>query len=234
MKINVISFSLWGNNKFYWQGALQNIKDRNRYYPGYICRFYIDNKCDKNLISALNDEEDVEILLVDGEKSWHGMFWRFYAASDPDIDILLVRDTDCRFSDREVGAVNEWINSEYSFHIMRDHPYHTVPILGGLWGCKKNYLSNMSELIDNWKNHTSKKGDWLSVQTAGDQNFLQEVIYPKVMKNSLEHIDFNLHFGGNSRKFPSIRNEYEFVGDAFDENNERNPNYWKIIRTYIR
>ena len=46
------------------------------------------------------------------------------------------RDTDQIFIDREVSAVNEWLQSDLQIHIIRDHWGHYVPILGGLWGVK--------------------------------------------------------------------------------------------------
>ena len=36
----------------------------------------------------------------------------------------------------EQEAVEEWLNSNKKFHIMRDHPDHGTEILGGTWGCK--------------------------------------------------------------------------------------------------
>ena len=52
------------------------------------------------------------------------------------VDLILSRDLDSRFSDREQEAVRDWLNSNKKFHIMRDHPDHGTEILGGTWGCK--------------------------------------------------------------------------------------------------
>ena len=46
----------------------------------------------------------------------------------------------------------------------------------------------------------------------------------------MEHSEFNLKFEGNIRQFPTIRSNYEFVGDVFDENDVRHPEYWKFIK----
>jgi hypothetical protein len=116
---------------------------------------------------------------------------------------------------------------------MRDHPYHTVSILGGMWGCRNGILQNIDQLIETWSGHTHTKGNWREVQTAGDQNFLGEVVYPLVVNNSMEHSEFNLKFGGEIRPFPTIRENYEFVGDVFDENDQRHPDYWKLIKNII-
>ena len=68
------------------------------------------------------------------------------------VDIIISRDLDSRFDDREQAAVNEWIRSEKSFHIMRDHPQHRASILGGLWGSK---LFNQ-DIRDRWKKSWSR------------------------------------------------------------------------------
>jgi hypothetical protein len=153
------------------------------------------------------------------------LFWRFLALDDKDINILLSRDCDSRISDREISAINEWIESDKDFHIMRDHPYHQVPILAGIWGCRNGILSNINDILNEWINY-GDKGRY----QAEDQDLLGQIIYPIVKDKSMEHSEFNISYGGEIKPFPTIRNNYEFVGDVFDENDLRNPDYWKIIK----
>ncbi len=219
---NIVAYSLWGNHPMYWVGALRNIELASKYFPGWICRFYIDDSSDKELIDTIKGE-NVEVILVKSKDSFHGMFWRFWAVEEPDVDIYLSRDCDSRFSDREFTAIQEWLESDKDFHIMRDHPYHTVPILGGMWGCRNGILRNVnfSQTIEKW-NQFHRKGI--------DQDFLAQVIYPFVKNKSLEHSEFNLRFGQEIRPFPTKRIDYEFVGDIFDENDIRHPEHWQIIK----
>ena len=222
---NIVAYSLWGDHPMYWVGSLRNIEQVSKYFPGWICRFYIDKNCKKELIDTIKGD-NVEVVLVDSKDSFHGMFWRFWAAEDPEVDIFLSRDCDSRFSDREVSAINEWLESDKDFHIMRDHPYHTVPILGGMWGCRRGIMRKIGfiKMIESW-NQFSRKGI--------DQDFLGRCVYPLIYKNDMEHSEFNLRFGGEIRPFPYIRKDYEFVGDVFDENDERHPDYWKLIKNVI-
>ena len=222
---NIIGYSLWGNMPIYWTGALRNIELAKKYFPGWICRFYIDNKCEKELIDTIIGD-NVEVVLVDSDDNWKGMFWRFLASSDPEVDIFLSRDCDSRFSDREAAAINEWLNSDKYFHIMRDHIYHTVPILGGMFGCRNGILRDLDIV--------GKINSWTQFDKKGcDQDFLGQIIYPLIYKNAMEHSEFNLKFGGEIRPFPYIRKDYEFVGDVFDENDVRHPDYWKLIKNVI-
>jgi hypothetical protein len=223
--INVISYSLWGNHPIYWKGALRNIEQVKEYFPGWICRFYIDESCNQKLIESIKGD-NVEVILVNSKDSFHGMFWRFWAAEDENVDIFLSRDCDSRFSEREVLAIKEWLDSDKDFHIMRDHPYHTVPILGGMWGCRNSLMKKIGliKMIESW-GQFQRKGI--------DQDFLGRCVYPLIINNCMEHSEFNLNFGGSIKPFPTIRNNYEFVGDVFDENEVRHPDYWLLIKNLI-
>ena len=222
---NVIAYSLWGDHPMYWKGAIRNIEQASKFFPGWICRFYIDSTCEESLISSISDAGG-EVVLVDSKDSFHGMFWRFWASEDPEVNIFLSRDCDSRFSAREIHAINEWLRSDKDFHIMRDHPYHTVPILGGMWGCRNGLMSKigLNKMIEQWTQFQRK---------GVDQDFLGSKVYPIVYKTSMEHSEFNLRFGGSIRPFPTIRRDYEFVGDVFDESDTRNPEYWMVIKKVL-
>jgi hypothetical protein len=141
---------------------------------------------------------------VDGD--WTGMFWRFYPAGEQDVDVVIIRDCDSRLNNREKDAVNEWLNSDKGFHIMRDHPYHTTEILGGMWGSKKGVTPNIKQQIESYI-----KGDFWQV----DQNFLRDIIYPIVKNNSLVHDEFF-----DKKPFPSKNEPKRFVGQAFNDKDE--------------
>ena len=46
------------------------------------------------------------------------------------------RDLDSRLSDREQGAVQDWLHSNKSVHVMRDHINHDFPMVGCCWGTR--------------------------------------------------------------------------------------------------
>jgi hypothetical protein len=222
---NIVAYSLWGDHPMYWVGAIRNIEQIKEYFPDWICRFYIDKNCNQDLINTIKGD-NVEVVLVDSKDSFHGMFWRFWAAEEQETDIFLSRDCDSRFSNREVSAIKEWLESDKDFHIMRDHPYHSVPILGGMWGCRNGLMRKigLSNLIEKWGKYERK---------GIDQEFLGTIVYPLIIDNVIEHSEFGLRYGGEIRKFPTERMNYEFVGDVFDENEVRNPDYWKFIKNII-
>jgi hypothetical protein len=213
----IISFSLWGDNPKYTIGAIKNAEIAEKIYNGWICRFYLGKSVPENIVSKLSEMKNTEVVLMDEEGDWTGMFWRFYACEDS--DIMISRDTDSRLSLREKFAVDEWLNSDKDFHIMRDHPYHQTQILGGMWGCRNGILKNITDLINDYV-----KGNFWQV----DQNFLKEKIYSIVINNSLIHDSF-LNYEKEKNKFPTERINKEFVGDVFDEFDNRHPEYYLKI-----
>lgn len=216
----LITFSLWGGNPKYTIGAIRNAKLAKEVYPGWVCRFYIGQSTPINIVNELSNNDNVELVMMDELGNWSSMFWRFYPASEDDVDVMISRDCDSRVNNREKIAVLEWLDSDKGFHIMRDHPWHGTHILGGMWGAKKNVLPNIRNQIDNFV-----KGEFWQV----DQNFLTQVIYPLIKDNSIVHDEYH-NFDECKRKFPTERINKEFVGDVFDHNDIRHPEYWKYIK----
>ena len=205
--MKVIAFSLWGDNTRYTLGALQNASLAKLVYPEWVCRFYVGQSTPDHIVQLLREFNNVEIISMKEEGDWTGMFWRFLAAGDPTIDAVIVRDCDSRLWFREKGAVDEWLKSNTDFHIMRDNPEHGTPILGGMWGVRGGVFPDMEELIENYT-----KGDFWQV----DQNFLKDIIYPKIKDRALVHDAYFEDF-----PFPEDRlcnlfpNNNHFVGQAY-------------------
>ena len=213
MSKKLITFSLWGDNPKYTVGAVKNAILAKTIYPEWICRFYTGLSVPLEIIEELMSHDNVEVIMMNEQGNWSGMFWRFYPASEDDVDVMISRDCDSRLSMREKVAVDEWLESDNGFHIMRDHPWHGTHILGGMWGTKKGVLSEMKNMIDNYT-----KGEFWQV----DQNFLSRVIYPIVKDNIFVHDEYH-NYNEDKRKFPTERINKEFVGDVFDHNDVRHP-----------
>ena len=146
--MKVIAFSLWGEDTRYTLGALQNASLAKIVYPDWVCRFYVGKSTPEHIVDLLFEFENVEIIPMKEEGDWTGMFWRFEAAADPDIEALIVRDCDSRLWFREKAAVAEGLESGKQFHIMRDNPQHGTPILGGMWGVLGGVLPEIKKWID--------------------------------------------------------------------------------------
>src|SRR5688572_3234864 len=137
----LISFSLWGDSELYCQGALDNIEAAKIYYPDWICRFYVAEDCPALMDLVHADCEVVKMPATRGidrreEGTWvwrkehTGMFWRFLAISDPNVERVCFRDTDSLVGPRDKAAVDAWIESGAIAHRMHEVKEHwNAPIM---------------------------------------------------------------------------------------------------------
>jgi len=219
IQMKIISFSIWGTNPKYLVGAIRNAELAKKIYPDWICRFYIGQSVPSQIIFQLEEYENVQIVMRPEFGDWTGMFWRFLPATEQGVEVMISRDTDSRLSYREKAAVDVWLKSDKKFHIMRDHPWHRFPILGGMWGAKKGAIDNIKELIDNFAQQNVYGTDY---------KFFESVIIPILSpENVLVHDEFF-----NGEMFPVTRNNYEFVGQVFDENEETVCEHIDVLRKY--
>jgi protein O-GlcNAc transferase len=203
--MKLITFSLWGQDPKYLVGALKNAELAQEIYPGWTCRYYIGASVPFSITYQLEAMSNVQVVRKPDLGDWRGMFWRFEPASEDGVEVMISRDTDSRLNEREKEAVDEWLMSNKGFHVMRDHPYHRYPVLGGMWGIKKGVLPQMKDLINSF----SQQDEY-----GTDYKFFAEKVLPLVdIENTLIHDEF---FGGIP--FPTSRKQYEFVGQVFDEN----------------
>ena len=127
--------------------------------------------------------------------------WRFCAADHPAVARYLLRDIDAAPTRREQCAVREWlVGSGKGFHVMRDHPGHSWPMLAGMWGGRRR-LVGLAELL-------------VAQPRAfhADQTLLQQRVWPAVRNDSVQHDAFHCHSFEGAFGFPSARGGAEHVG----------------------
>ena len=176
MAMNIISTSLYGDKPKYVQGALRNCQLAPIIYPGWQLRIYVEEG--HPLIPQLI-AEGAEIVSMPLSEGTTGMFWRFLAASDPDVERVIFRDLDSRLNVREKAAVDAWIASGKAAHVMRDHVHHQMwKMFGGMWGIKGGVIKNMAEMIERHPDKTNR---------MQDVYFLISNVYPLIEHDCLEH-----------------------------------------------
>lgn len=214
----IISYSLWGNNPKYIVGAKKNIELAKIYFPDWTIHLYLSDKTKFEY-----ESENLEIKNRIEKDSQDGCFWRFESC-DSD-DIVIVRDLDDRLSERHKFVVDEWLNSDKDIHIIRDHPNHNsnFPIMAGLFGVRNGKFKGIKQLIEDWSNK--------SFYTT-DQLFLKNHFYNKTFVNSFYIHDSFYKSLGIEKTVEMKRILYEFLGDTFDENDERVETYWKILKEH--
>lgn len=178
---NVIAFSLFGGNSKYCESAVINALEQPRLYPEWTCRFYVDETVPDFIKTRLHDAGAQVVAVDESMQHWPGPMWRFAAYDDPELDRVVFRDADSVISEREAGAVREWIESGLPFHAMRDSGSHCELLLAGLWGVSRGALPNMHEMVD----------DYLKVPPESmhfaDQYFLREYVWPYARHHIMQH-----------------------------------------------
>jgi len=217
-----LSFSLWGDKPIYNVGIIKNAELWKTIYPDWQMVVFYDNTVPKEFIEKLNS---MDVICQDmTDKGIYGMFWRFFAVELPNSEYSIFRDADSRLSVREKLAVDEWIDSGKTLHVMRDHPYHMIPcgndrlgILGGMWGIKSKKIP-LIKLIQNYPN----KG---RIFYGEDQTFLKN-IYSLFENDRFTHDDFF-----EKKPFPVKRENGRFIGERIDENENPVTDDYKMVLT---
>ena len=137
-----------------------------------------------------------------------GMFWRFAPMADPYVDEWHSRDLDALMLPREFDAVQEWKNSNRTFHVMRDHPHHHDAILGGMFGIKQNTIESKKSSSDLFYRMIQEFGKkW---EKGIDQVALARIVGPHAAADSLVHDSYLCNHtylnGSNPVAFPTQRN----------------------------
>lgn len=212
----VVAFTVFGDNPMYTVGAVKNADLVAEYYPEFEAWYYVGRSVPASVVAELDSRPNTRVELMDRPEDQTATFWRFFAAAEPSVEVLLSRDVDSRIGEREAAAVREWLDSPYDFHIMRDHPWHNVPILAGMFGARGRAL----DVVGKWGKIWYMTAAMDHYQT--DQRFLGSAVYEIVRTSALAHDEY-FHFedelsADQKRPFPTPRVGGEFCCQAYDEN----------------
>ena len=194
-KPKIISFSLFGSHPRYLRGALQNVIAARTLYPGWTCRFIVDDSVDATFCAVMADEGAEIVHDSSGDTDVrHRLTRRFLVADDLAVGYFMVRDCDSVVSPREAAAVAKWLASGLPFHAMRDWYTHTDPLLAGMWGGVAGVFPDMAGTIATFRQSTPLNTNW-------DQFFLRDQIWPAIRDDVLVH---DRYFSANrAQPFPT-------------------------------
>lgn len=191
---NIIAFSLYGGQPRYCETLIKNIDAAQTLYPAWTCRIYLDNSVPEHVWRRLK-QPNVQLVDMSEEKQIFPTLWRFLVIDDPHVERFIVRDADSLLSEREVAAVEEWIDSPFWFHHMRDYFTHTDLLLAGMWGGCHGVLFHVEQLMRDFI--ASYQGN----ERYTDQQFLKAVFWPTLRESIMNHDDiFGFH---HARPFPA-------------------------------
>jgi len=237
----VVGFSYYGDShsvqhksKGYLQGIKDNLKALPKFYPGWVMRLYYDlppsDPILEQLCSLACSDQNLDLCYIrdlpgtpiKNAKEIFAMNWRFFPTLDPQVEYFVSRDLDSLFSEREIAAVGAWLESGKAHHMMRDHPQHSINILGSGWG---TWLKNRKLRIQ-WREAWVKaKADaqvmWAARNSVGpDQGFLRRYVWPWAKKDALQHDAYSCKTFPGTVGFPTQRRNAtnNFIASVYGQN----------------
>ena len=180
--LNVITYTLWGNQPRYQVPLLENARIRPHLFPEWTIRVYHDHSVDPGYLRQLaaNGVELRAMRLPPGVPAHRGLLWRFEVIADPAIQRFLIRDADSLLTVKERVAVDAWLRSDFHFHAMRDWYTHTDLLLAGMWGGVGGILPPLATLLGAYT-------AWRVENDHVDQDLLTETVWPAIRRNVLIH-----------------------------------------------
>jgi hypothetical protein len=209
---NYISFSLFGSMSHYVSGAIENAKKIKEIYPEWRPIFFYSKSIKSTAVEKLRNLGS-EVVLVDEPEDFRATLWRYRAVYLKDAELVIFRDTDSLVSHREASAVAEWVSSGKDLHIIRDHPFHTEAIMGGMWGVKARAINSDKDLF-------SPLG--IPERYGVDQILLRARVYRNKNLSRLVHDSWFVREFNSRLLPPSI--DHSFIGEVKFQNSASRDN----------
>ena len=191
---------------------MMNVDAYSRWFPEFVCRFYVAQDMDSTVIGSLRDAgAEVFVMWGRGVDPRYA-FWRFLASEDCSKDRFLVRDIDSVGTQRERDMYLQWVASGRSYNVIRDHYSHDARIMAGMWGglTKPGFMSALLPRAWRYRNHYSR-----------DQNFLAGEVYPRI-RHDLFVQDIVTRFPDEEVSLqPVDERDFAFIGEIATDVDER-------------
>jgi hypothetical protein len=120
---------------------------------------------------------------------------------------MMFRDADSRIHWKDRWAIREFVRQpQFVAHTIRDNIEHTADMMGGLWGIRKSAGLNLHAEYAAYR-EDKERGH----RQGHDQNFLADVVYPKVIQRML------VHYSNGRRKVGETAVEFPFdwINDTY-------------------
>lgn len=206
--LKVIGFSLFGHEAFYAEAAVRNAQDVAQHYPDWVCRFYVGPEVSSAIKLRLHQAGAEVVSPPQAQAHLPGTVWRFLAIDDLRVSTVMMRDADSLITNREVAAVQQWLDSGKSFHVIRDHAMHTELMLAGLWGARTKQLRGIGQALLTFFAKPFHP-------THADQHFLRDWVWPRVWSDVVQHdAVLNWHAQGMHAPIGLVQDQQEHIGHA--------------------
>ena len=204
--VNVFSFCLYGPQiPRYYDGMLSNIELIKTHYPTWKTYIYTGSDVTEEFIRILKSYSNV-VIRPTGKTGPRNMIDRFFAIDEPDVELMEVRDADSRIHWKDRWAINQFVNSKFKVHAIRDNPCHCYPLLGGLWGMRKINGLSIRSAYEKFKLNPTDGGIGL------DQDFLNHCLY-ELLDGRVILAHVSIHY--KTRKDVLVEFPFKYTNDIY-------------------
>lgn len=225
------SFSIYGDNKKYINGLIENIKIITEYYTDFDIYLYVgENSFQKELSEIKTNCKNVKITVVDNKNCYMCARYTPLITANTN-DIVIIRDTDSEINERDRWCINDFLqlneleveNSNCCFQIIRDHAWHKSKIMGGL----NIFILKTQETVELIKPVIKKLlNDFRSLEYTfkygDDESFLIKNLYPVIKDKALVYSNIIVYKGEAYKHILAENNGVNFCGNVveYDNNNK--------------
>lgn len=203
-----ISYSLFGFNKSrrqncfdfnsYLRGLYINIRLARLLYPEWDVVVHCDKESAEEFKPLFDNTKGLRVIALEHDKLCKMMLWRMCPLFEMDKGIwkyshVICRDTDSPLTYKEALCVADWMSKDKCIHAMADSVSHTIPMMGGMVGFQTNGFharwaaGDFNSMFIGCDIEFENKGS--------DQDFLNQVIYPKFATHGSDSITQHYFLG---------------------------------------
>lgn len=161
----------------YLQGLAINLRLARLIYPDWEVVLETDTSTYQQYQDLLTALPIVIEINDSGQELCRAMLWRLKPIWH-DYTHVLCRDLDSPLTYRERQAVEHWISHGKTGHAITDSVSHTIALMGGMIGFVPEYFK-MRTGFASWQAMMADSPINFNVK-GSDQDFLNQVIYPKI------------------------------------------------------
>jgi len=213
-----ISYSVFGYGKerqencdvlsAYLRGLAICLRLNKLLYPDWVSIIHTDQStynAHKDYFDKIKCET-IDVVICDDAPLCKAMLWRMkpiftrnWNESSHGYDgwtysHVICRDTDAPTTYREVQAVQYWIDHDKSLHAITDSVSHDRSLMGGMIGIRPSYFTEIMGVMD-WDGLIRLGSRFDFINKGSDQDFLNEVVYPKFAQHGSDSITQHYFYG---------------------------------------
>jgi hypothetical protein len=217
---HVFSYCIYGSSSKYCRGMIKNLEQIEKLFPLFETWIHLGNDVPAEYIEEYKKFKNVK-LIQHNETGGRLMSYRFFSIDDSSVAVMIIRDGDSRFHDRDIWCTRAFMTSSFNAFTIRDHPYHGRKIMGGQWGMRRIPGIDVQKSYEDFKSKYDNLDKYRS-----DQDFIDICVYDN-QETRLAAFSSGIRFNkettipiGVPRKTP-----HDFCGNVVLFDNEGNEYY---------